>query len=492
VCMLRHQATEERNIQMSAQSSEKFSSTPEFSVKTIIAPLLAVMIGMIMVLLDTTIMNVAIPSLQKYFNSSLATIQWTVTGYTLALATIIPLAGWMTDKFGAKRIFLITITMFTIGSVLCAFAETPELLILFRVIQGLGGGMVTPIGMAIAFKMAPPEKRGAVMGMLGIPMLIAPATGPLLSGWLIGIASWHWIFLINLPIGIAALLVGLKLLPNQEHGKAPSLDILGMILAPIAFSMLTYGVSEGGRGWSSWGALIGLIVGGIALLLFIFVELRHKQPLLELRAFKSSDFTRGIIITWALQASMIGTILLNPLFQQGVLGRTPFVSAAISLPISLGGLLFTPFAGRFSDKVGARPLVFSGLSLMSIALFLLSGVNLNTGVITLMILLFMVGCGMALTMMPLNAHVLKSAPRELVSRVTPLTSASIQVVNSFAIAALTGHLSSRISDRMVDAGEHAEILKIKALAFGDTFLIIAFIATGGALLSLFLRKPHSK
>ncbi|PGY03385.1 DHA2 family efflux MFS transporter permease subunit [Bacillus sp. AFS031507] len=477
---------------MSTQAAEKLTSSQEFSVKTIIAPLLAVMIGMFMVLLDTTIMNVAIPSLQKYFNSSLETIQWTVTGYTLALATIIPLAGWMTDKFGAKRIFLITITLFTIGSVLCAFAQTPELLILFRIIQGLGGGMVTPIGMAISFKMAPPDKRGAVMGMLGIPMLIAPATGPLLSGWLIEVASWHWIFLINLPIGIAAVIVGLKLLPNQQRGKAPALDILGMILAPIAFSMLTYGVSEGGRGWSSTGALTGLIVGGVTLLIFIFVELRHKQPLLELRAFKSLDFTRGIIITWALQASMIGTILLNPLFQQGVLGRTPLVSAAISLPISLGGLIFTPFAGKLSDKIGARPLVFTGLSLMSIALFLLSGVNLNTGVIALMIILFMVGCGMAISMMPLNAHVLKSAPRELVSRVTPLTSATIQVVNSFAVAALTGHLSSQIRERMADAGEHAVNLKINALAFGDTFLIIACIATVGAILSLFLRKPHIK
>nr|WP_261306384.1 DHA2 family efflux MFS transporter permease subunit [Paenibacillus andongensis] len=477
---------------MSAQSAEKLASSPEFSLKTIIAPLLAVMIGMIMVLLDTTIMNVAIPSLQKYFNSSLKTIQWTITGYTLALATIIPLAGWMTDKFGAKRIFLITITLFTIGSVLCALAQTTEQLVIFRIIQGLGGGMVAPIGMAMSFRMAPPDKRGAVMGMLGLPMLIAPATGPLLSGWLIGIASWHWIFLINLPIGIAAVIVGLKFLPNQQRGKAPALDILGIILAPIAFSMLTYGMSEGGRGWSSTGALTGLIVGGVALLLFIFVELRHKQPLLELRAFKSPDFTLGIIINWALQASMIGTILLNPLFQQGVLGRTPLVSAAISLPISLGGLLFTPFAGKISDKIGARPLVFSGLSLMSIALFLLSGVNLNTGVITLMIPLFMVGCGMALSMMPLNAHILKSAPRELVSRVTPLNSASLQVVNSFAIAALTGHLSSRIGKRMVEAGEHAQNLKISALAFGDTFLIIACIATGGAILSLILRKPRIK
>ncbi len=464
----------------------------EFSVRKIIAPLLAIMIGMIMVLLDTTIMNVAIPSLQKYFNSSLETIQWTVTGYTLALATIIPLAGWMMDKFGARRMFLITIFLFTFGSVLCALAQTPEQLIIFRIIQGLGGGMVSPIGMAIAFKLAPPEKKGTVMGMLGIPMLLAPATGPLLSGWLIEIASWHWIFLINLPIGIAAVIVGLKFLPDLERQKVPSLDILGIILAPIAFSMLTYGMSEGGKDWSSTGALTGLIVGGVALLLFIVVELRQKQPLLELRVFKSSDFTRGVIISWTLQISVFISILLLPLYQQGVLGRTPVVSAAIALPISLGALLLTPFGGRLSDKLGARPLVFIGLSLMAAGLFILSGLNVHTGVIALMIPLFMLGCGMGLSMMPLNTHVLRSAPPELISRVTPLTSASQQVVISFAIAAIMGYLSSRIGDRMAAAGEHAEILKVSALAFGDTYFVIACIATGGAILSLILRKPRIK
>ncbi|MDO3408946.1 DHA2 family efflux MFS transporter permease subunit [Saccharibacillus sp. CPCC 101409] len=462
----------------------------EFSVKTIIAPLLAIMLGMIMVLLDTTIMNVAVPSLQKYFNSPLESIQWTITGYTLALATIIPLAGWMMDKFGAKRIFLMTISLFTLGSVLCALAQSSQQLVLFRVIQGLGGGMVSPIGMAIAFKLAPPEKKGTVMGMLGIPMLLAPATGPLLSGWLIGVASWHWIFLINLPIGIAAVIVGLKFLPDLERRFVPSLDIWGIILAPIAFSMLTYGVSEGGKDWNSTSALTGIIVGGAALLVFIIVELRQKQPLLELRVFKSSDFTRGVIISWALQISTFVSILLLPLYQQNILGRTPVVSAAIALPISIGAMLLTPFGGKLSDKLGSRTPVFIGLSLISVGLFLLSGLNINTGILTLIVPLFMLGCGMGLSMMPLNTHVLNSAPPELINRVTPLTSASQQVVASFAIAAIMGYLTSKIGERMAAVGEQAEILKVSALAFGDTFFVIACIAAGGAILSLILRKPR--
>jgi EmrB/QacA subfamily drug resistance transporter len=471
---------------MNEESVEK----TEFSVKAIIAPLLAIMLGMIMVLLDTTIMNVAVPTLQKYFNSPLETIQWTITGYTLALATVIPLAGWMTDKFGAKRIFLITIVLFTIGSILCGLAQTPEQLVIFRIIQGLGGGMVAPIGMAISFSLAPPEKKGTVMGVLGVPMLVAPATGPLISGWLIENASWQWIFLINLPLGIAAVFVGLKLLPNLERGKAPKLDILGMILGPIAFTMLTYGVSEGGKDWSSSNTLTGLIVGGIALILFTIVELRHKQPLLELRVFRSSDFTRGIILSWVLQIAMFVSILLLPLYQQNVLGRTPLLSAAIALPISLGALIITPFSGRFADKLGARPLVVTGMSLMSIGILLLSRINLDTSKLALMFPLFLMGIGMGLSIMTLNTHILQSAPRNLISRVTPLTSATQQVVISFAIAAFMGYLTSRIGTRMVEAGAHADKLKESALAFGDTYFIIACIAIGGVLLSLILRKPR--
>ncbi|MBP2000245.1 EmrB/QacA subfamily drug resistance transporter [Paenibacillus shirakamiensis] len=474
------------------QTLPSTASPEEFSMKKIIAPLLAVIIGMIMVILDSTVVNVAVPNLQEYFHASLNVIQWTITGYTLALAAVIPLAGWMTDKFGAKRIFLITIALFTLGSVLCAFAKTPEQLIIYRIIQGVGGGMVSPIGMAMIFKLAPPEKRGAVMGMLGIPMLLAPAAGPILSGWLIGVASWHWIFIINLPIGIAALLVGIKYLPNIERHKVPSLDILGMILAPIAFSMLAYGVSEGATDWGSTKTLTGLIVGGVALILFIIVELKQQQPLLELRVFKSSDFTRGVILSWVTQIAMFGAILMVPLYLQGVLGKTALESGILSLPMALGSVVFMPIGGFLFDKVGARPLVFVGMIIISIALFMLSGISMDTSLTSIMISLGMIGSGMGLSMMALNTHVLNSAPRRLVSRVTPLTTAAQQVVSSFAIAGLTGYLTSQSNHYLAEAGAKTNPLISVTHAFGDTFYITAWLAVAGILISLILRKPKVK
>ncbi|MFC5527944.1 DHA2 family efflux MFS transporter permease subunit [Cohnella yongneupensis] len=479
---------------MSTQAAP--ASSTEFSIKTIIAPLMAVIVGMIMVILDSTVVNVALAKFQSEFHATLNTVQWTFTGYTLALSAVIPLAGWMTDRFGSKRVFLTTIALFTLGSVLCGAAQTVDQLIIFRVIQGLGGGMVMPIGMAIIFRLAPPERRGAVMGMLGIPMLMAPALGPILSGWLIESVSWHWIFLINLPIGIVGMIVGIKYLPNFATSKPPRLDILGMILAPIAFATLAYGVSEGGRvnksGSTSWGSdnvLIALIVGGIALLLFIIVELRHKQPLLELRVFRSSDFTRGTLLVWIVQIALFGAMILMPVFLQDIRHYSPLETGLIMLPQAIGSMFFMPIGGKLFDKIGARPLAIVGLSLVAGALFLLHNITVDTKLFMIMIPLFMIGSGMGLSMMSLNTHVLNSAPRHLVTRVTPLTTAAQQVVTSFAVAGLTGFMTTRLNDHLASGGANVDKVAAAVSAYSDTFYLGFGLTLFGILFSLILRKP---
>ncbi|MGC6588606.1 MDR family MFS transporter [Paenibacillus sp. Dod16] len=432
-----------------------------FAIKDILAPLLAVIIGTFMVLLDSTVVNVAVPTLVQYFDSPLHTIQWSIAAYTLALSAVIPLAGWLSDKFQPKRVFLISIGLFTIGSVLCAFAQTAEQLIAFRVIQGMGGGMVSPIGMAMVYRLAPPDKRGSIIGMFGIPLLLAPALGPVLSGWLIEFVSWQWIFLINLPIGMIGLFVGIKHLPSFSEKEAPSLDIVGMLLGPL----------------------------GIALLLFIWSCLRHKQPLLELRAFRSADFTRGIIISWIMQAAMFGSVLLFPLLLQQIRGFTPLTTGLILLPQAVGSMIFMPLAGKLFDKVGARPPLVAGMTLMTAALFTMSFVRTDTPLLLIMIVLFFMGSGMGLSMMSLNTHVLNATPKHLVSRVTPLTSASQQVIASFAVAGFTGYLSSRMTSSLPSNSVGTNPMESHAASFSDTFFLAACIACVGLVLSLFLRKP---
>jgi EmrB/QacA subfamily drug resistance transporter len=460
-----------------------------FSIKSILGPVMAVVVGMIMVILDSTVVNVAMPNLIDYFHSSVSTMQWAITAYTLALSAVIPLAGWLTDRYGAKQIFLITIVLFTIGSVLCSLAQTPEQLVIYRIIQGLGGGMVSPIGMAIIFRLAPPGKQGSIMGVLGVPMMLAPAIGPTLSGFLIEYASWHWIFLINLPIGVIAVLVGIKYLPKVERKAVPALDIAGMLLAPIAFATLAYAVSEGGKDWGSTQAITGLIVGGIALILFIFVELRHKQPLLELRVFGSSDFTRGIIISWLSMMALFGSFLLVPMYLQIVKGFTPLKSGLMSIPQVLMSGLMMPIGGKLFDKIGARPLAITGMALVSVGLFLLSQLSVDTGAGYVIVALMFTGAGMGFSMMPVNTHILKAAPRRLVSRVTPLTTAAQQVVVSFAVAGLTGYLTTRTAHHMaLTAGNKGAAM---VAAFGDTFYFAAWLAVAGGVVALILRKPKS-
>ncbi|QGQ94546.1 DHA2 family efflux MFS transporter permease subunit [Paenibacillus psychroresistens] len=468
------------------------AAAPEQSVslRSLIGPLMAVIIGMIMVILDSTVVNVAIPGLQADFNSPLTTIQWTITGYTLALSAVIPLAGWMSDRFGAKRIFLISIVLFTLGSVLCALAQTAEQLIIYRILQGIGGGMVSPIGMAMVFRLAPADKMGSVMGMLGIPMLLAPALGPVLSGWLVEYVTWQWIFLINLPIGIAAVIVGIRLLPQDIiNKKVPSLDIWGMLLAPIAFATLAYGVTQGGESWTSRPTIISLSIGAVALILFIIVELRHKQPLLELRAFGSSDFTRGVLISWITLIALFGAILLVPIYLQQIMGYGALKTGLILLPQALASAVMMPIGGKLFDKFGARPVSIIGMIIITAALYMLSRISLDTSIGMIITSIIMMGAGMGLSMMAINTHVLQSVPKKLVTRVTPLTTAAQQVVLSFAVAGLTGYLTSRIVHHSLSITNLSEA---STAGYGDTFLVATAIAILGGLLSFTLRKPKKQ
>lgn len=458
-----------------------------FSMKAIMGPMMAIVVGMIMVILDSTVMNIAMPVLMDDFGTTVNTMQWSITAYTLALSAVIPLAGWLTDRFGAKQIFLITIFLFTAGSLLCSFATTPEQLIVYRIIQGIGGGMVQPIGMAIIFKLAPPNKQGAVMGMLGIPMMLGPALGPVLGGYLLEYATWHWIFLINLPIGIIAIMVGLKYLPRVERKTVPRLDIWGIILAPIAFATLSYAVSEGGEDWGSANTLISLGVGIVALVLFIIVEFRHEQPLLELRVFKSYDFTIGIVASWLSTMALFGSFLFVPMYMQQVFGYEPLKTGFMILPqVAMTGL-FMPIGGKLFDKFGARGVSVVGIAFVAAGMFYMSQIQANSGAGYVIIATMLMGIGMGLSMMPINTHILKVAPRRLVGRVTPLTSAAQQVVVSFAVAGLASYMSSRFADHM--AANNNDEAASSVLSFGDTFFVAGCIAVAGALLAILLRKP---
>ncbi len=468
-----------------------------FSMRAILMPLLTIIVGLFMVILDTTAVNVALPTLVKDFNSTLPSLQWVLTGYMLAQAAVIPLAGWLSDRFGAKRVFLIALALFTIGSALCATAQDTNMLIVFRVLQGLGGGFVMPIGLAYTYRLSPPEKRGVVMGTIGIPILFAPALGPTLSGWLVEYATWRWIFLINLPIGVIALWLGTRKLPFVNTQAAGELDLPGIVLGPLSFVLLSYGVSEGSTSWTSANTIAGLVGGAIALAAFILVELRAVKPLLELRVFKSIDFTLAVIVQWTGQIALLGGIFLVPLFLQQVRGYGPFDTGLVMVAQALTAAAFMPVGGRLFDKLGARPLAVIGLSLVAVGTYLLTRISGTTTGTDLIVPLMLRGAGMAMVMMPLSTHVLNAAPRNLVSRVTSLTAALQNVVGSLAIAGLATVVASRPSFHEATNTLHADhhftpaIANLFASAFSDTIMIVVAATVVGIALSFTLRRNHA-
>jgi len=460
------------------------SQEKAFSVRAILPMLLAIATGMFVVMLDGTIMNVAVPKLMGEFNADLKSIQWVLTGYTLALSAVIPLAGWFSDRFSSKRAFLGCLVLFVLGSILCSFAENTSQLILFRVLQGLGGGMLAPIGITMTFQAAPPEKRGAVMGVMGLPMLLAPILGPLLSGYFIEYVSWQWIFLINVPVGFISFILGLKYLKKHPVQKNVKLDKTGMVLAPLAFTGLVYGIHEGGaNGWGNMETLIPLILGSIALIVFIWVQVHKDNPLLELRAFKSSYFTRGSILAWINQMALVGTLLLVPLYLQQVKGYSPMTAGLFVIPQAIMSTLGLNIGGRLADKFGTRPVVIAGIVSLAFSLFALTFLESNTSTAALIAMVCGLGIGQGLTMMQINTYVMQAAPKEFISRITPITTSAQQIFTSFSITILTAYLFR------ITKGVSSQDVETLSHAFGQTFYIPLGLALLALTISLFLRKP---
>src|SRR5689334_5203868 len=305
-----------------------------------------VVLGAIMSILDITVVSVALNTFQEEFDATAAEVAWTMTGYTLALASVIPLTGWAADRFGTKRLYLLAVALFTIGSVLCAAATSLEMLVLFRVLQGLGGGMLMPLGMTILTRAAGPERVGRVMAVLGIPMLLGPIFGPILGGALIESASWHWIFLINLPIGIAAIIYASIVLPRDDVEPSETFDWLGMVLLSPGLAAFLYGVSsipaakeEHGTVWTAQ-VVAPAIIGVLLIAAFVpwALNRRNIHPLVDLRLFTNPTMTVAVIAMALFAIAFFGSSLLFPLYFQSVRGEDALQSGLLLAPQGIGAM----------------------------------------------------------------------------------------------------------------------------------------------------------
>ncbi|HET7386055.1 MAG TPA: DHA2 family efflux MFS transporter permease subunit [Nocardioidaceae bacterium] len=459
-----------------------------------------VVLGAIMSILDITVVNVALPTFQTVFGTpahpiAYSTVAWTVTGYTLALATVIPLSGWAADRFGTKRLYMIAIALFTIGSALCATAWDINALIGFRVLQGLGGGMLMPLGMTIMTRAAGPQRMGRLMAILGVPMLLGPILGPILGGWLIQIASWHWVFLINVPIGAIALVYSWRALPKDAPEPSESFDFLGMALMSPGLALFLFGVSS----IPSEGTVnaprvyVSMIVGVILMAVFVWHSFRPAHPLLDLRLFTNRNLTVSVVTMFLFAAAFFGGLLLVPTYFQEVRGESTLSAGLLVAPQGIGAMLTMPIAGALTDKLPVGRIVPVGIIVILIGMFGLTQVTADTSYTLLIAELFVMGLGMGATMMPLFTAALKTLTHHEVARGSTLLNITQQIASSVGVAVmsvlLTNHLksstlalpaiASQHDPSLADKLGHAQVLEGLAdagAAFAHTYWVAWVLA----------------
>lgn len=414
-----------------------------------------VVLGAIMSILDTTVVNVAINTLSRDFETELATIQWIVTGYTLALATVIPITGWAADRFGTKRLYLTAITLFVAGSALCGAAWSAESLIFFRVLQGLGGGMLLPAGMTILTRAAGPNRVGRVMAIIGIPMMLGPIFGPILGGWLVDDFSWRWIFFINLPIGIVALFMTLRILPSDEPQPGEKFDTLGLALLSPGLALAIYGLAEsaskGGFGYAE--VLAPMLIGFVLLIGFVFHALRTPHALIDLSLFKNRTYAVASGTLMLMIISVFGAMLLLPLYLQAVRGESAFDSGLLLAPQGIGAMIAMPIAGQLADKTGIGKLVIPGLIVIGVSFVGLTQLTGDTSYWTLSAILFVQGVGMGFTMMPLMTGALQTLRKIQVAKASTSLNIIQQVGASIGTAVMSVILTVALNDRLPGGGE---------------------------------------
>ncbi|MGP4025353.1 DHA2 family efflux MFS transporter permease subunit [Actinomadura sp. 3N407] len=467
---------------------------------------LVIVSGNVMAILDTTIINVALETLGRDFSTGLSTIQWVITGYMLAMATVIPLTGWAIDRFGGRRVWMTSIVLFVIGSGLSGAAWNIESLIVFRVLQGLGGGMLMPTGMAILTMAAGPHRLGRIMSIIGVPMLLGPVLGPVLGGWLIEDVDWRWIFFVNLPVGALALALAWWKVPRGrgEH-TASALDWRGLLLLPPGFVLLIYGLSTASSsGGFGEPATIAWLAGGAVMVgLFALHSLRlRERSLIDVRLFTDRTFATAAAAVFFIGIALMGSMLLIPLYYQIGRGEGAFAAGLLLAPQGLGAAMAMPLAGVITDKFGAGRIVPVGITLLVLGTVPFAVVDADTSYWVLGVALWVRGLGFGCTMMPTMSAALTTLRRAVVSRASSTLNIIVQLGGSVGTALLAVVLSREIGDRIPQAAaggtggmgqipERAreQVAPQLAEAFGSTFWV-ALALTAVLIIPALLLPRH--
>ncbi|QNW22550.1 DHA2 family efflux MFS transporter permease subunit [Staphylococcus aureus] len=419
--------------------------------------LAALLFGMFIAILNQTLLNVALPKINTEFNISASTGQWLMTGFMLVNGILIPITAYLFNKYSYRKLFLVALVLFTIGSLICAISMNFPIMMVGRVLQAIGAGVLMPLGSIVIITIYPPEKRGAAMGTMGIAMILAPAIGPTLSGYIVQNYHWNVMFYGMFIIGIIAILVGFVWFKLYQYTTNPKADIPGIIFSTIGFGALLYGFSEAGnKGWGSVEIETMFAIGIIFIILFVIRELRMKSPMLNLEVLKFPTFTLTTIINMVVMLSLYGGMILLPIYLQNLRGFSALDSGLLLLPGSLIMGLLGPFAGKLLDTIGLKPLAIFGIAVMTYATWELTKLNMDTPYMTIMGIYVLRSFGMAFIMMPMVTATINALPGRLASHGNAFLNTMRQLAGSIGTAILVTVMTTQTTQHLSAFGEELD------------------------------------
>ena len=445
--------------------------------------LAAVAVGLFMIMLDNTVVNVALPSIQADLEIGLSELEWIVAGYALTFAALMLTGGKMADAYGRRLVFVVGIAVFTLASLFCGLADSGEMLIAARILQGVGAALMNPATLSIIAATFPPAQRGAAIGIWAGVSALALAIGPLVGGLIAEHLTWSWIFFVNVPVGIAGIAASFLLIDESKDETHERLDIPGLATSGIGLFALTYALIEANSyGWTSPRILGAFALAGLALLAFVLLERHQRAPMLPLDLFANRTYTGANVVILLVALAMFGVFFFVSLYMQTILGYSPVQAGAAFLPMTVLIILVAPIAGKTSDLVGSRWLMTTGMTLLAVQLLLFSRLGEDASYWELLPALMIGGIGMAMTMTPSAAAATRSVPVEKSGVGAAVLNAFRQVGGSLGIAVMGAIMASELDGQRTPESFLA--------GFEKALVVAAVIASLGAVVSAVLVRSH--
>nr|WP_042160920.1 DHA2 family efflux MFS transporter permease subunit [Paenibacillus gorillae] len=455
----------------------------------------ALIIGAFVAILNETLLGIAFPDLMNQFGVETATIQWLSTVYMLVIGILVPVTALLQQWFTTRQMFLSAMLLFLVGTIICGFSNSFELLLAGRIVQAAGTGLLLPVMMNTILIIFPPNNRGAAMGMIGLVLMFGPAIGPTLSGLIIDSLSWHWLFFLVIPLVVISLVFGFLYLRNVSDITRPKVDVLSILLSTIGFGGIVYGFSKAGEvSWSEQDVIWSIAAGGAALLLFVWRQLSSKQPMMDLRTFKYPMFALTAILMIVMTMTLFSTTLILPLYMQKALMLTAFSAGLTLMPGGIVNGIMSPISGKLFDKFGPRVLVVPGLIITAISLFLMSGIGLETSKGMLIALHVILMIGISMIMMPAQTTGLNQLPRHLYPHGTAIMNTLQQVSGAIGMALFISIFSNGTKSYLeASSNSTAPEEAVHGLVAGmqGAFQIAFYIALIALVLGIFVKRTKA-